>query len=64
MRQLRDAGLIAPGPDLTITAKGTGTRERIEAETDRYFFASWPDSVGAKAEWIIDRLGAVNAALA
>ena len=70
LQQLRDAGLLAPGSDrsdrsdLTITAKGTGTRERIEAETDRYFFASWPDSVGAKAEWIIDRLGAVNAALA
>lgn len=67
LQELRDAGLLAPGPDqsdLTITAKGTGTRQRIEAETDRYFFAPWPDRVGAKAEWIVERLGAVNAALA
>lgn len=70
LQQLRDAGLLAGGPhqldqsDLALTAKGTGTRDRIEAETDRYFFVPWPDSVGAKAEWIIDRLGAVNAALA
>ena len=73
VQQLRDAGLVAPGPhqadqadraDLVVTAKGTGTRERIEAETDRYFFAPWPESVGAKASWIVDRLGAVNAALA
>ena len=70
VQQLRDAGLVAPGlnradqADLVVTAKGTGTRERIEAETDRYFFAPWPESVGAKASWIVDRLGAVNAALA
>ena len=67
LRQLRDAGLVAPGADgadLVVTAKGAGTRERIEAETDRYFFTPWPESVGAKASWIVDRLGAVNAALA
>lgn len=65
VRQLRDAGLVAPGGDeLTVTPKGTGTRERIEAETDRYFFAPWPDSVGAKADWLVDRLGAVNASFA
>ena len=64
LQQLRDAGLVGPGPDLRLTAKGTGTRERIEAETDRYFFAPWPDSVGARADWIADRLGAVNTALA
>ena len=64
LQQLRDAGLIAAGPELVVTAKGTGTRERIEAETDRYFFTPWPDRVGAEADWLIDRLGAVNAALA
>lgn len=64
LQQLRDAGLIGAGPaELDLTAKGTGTRERIEAETDRYFFAPWPDSVGAKVDWIVDRLGAVNSAL-
>ena len=62
LQQLRDGGLL--GPDLALTAKGTGTRERIEAETDRYFFAPWPDRVGARADWLIERLGAVNAALA
>jgi hypothetical protein len=64
LQQLRDAGLIGPGLDLVVTAKGTGTRERIEAETDRYFFSPWPESVGAVAEWLVDRLTAVNAALA
>lgn len=65
LQQLRDAGLVAgDGADLALTGKGTGTRERIEAETDRYFFAPWPDAVGAKADWLSDRLAAVNAALA
>ena len=67
LQQLRDAGLVTTGPheaDLVVTAKGAGARERIEAETDRYFFAPWPDSVGAQADWIVDRLAAVNAALA
>ncbi len=66
VQELRDAGLVAPGADdaLTVTTKGTGTRERIEVETDRYFFAPWPDSVGAKADWLVDRLGAVNASFA
>lgn len=62
LHSLEEAGLI--GPDLALTAKGTGTRERIEAETDRYFFAPWPESVGARADLLIARLGAVNAALA
>ena len=67
LRQLRDAGLVAPGADgadLVVTAKGAGTRERIEAETDRYFFTPWPAGVGAETGWIADRLEAVNAALA
>lgn len=62
VQQLRDAGLV--GADLAVTPKGTGTRERIEAETDRYFFTPWPDGVGARADWLTDRLTAVNAALA
>lgn len=64
IRELREAGLVTPGEPLVTTAGGAGTRERIEAETDRYFFAPWPDSVGQKADWLIDRLGAVNEALA
>ena len=64
VQELRDAGLVAAGLPLAATSKGTGTRERIEAETDRYFFAPWPDSVGRKADQLIERLGAVNEALA
>lgn len=34
------------------------------AETDRYFFAPWPDDVGAEATWIESALARTNAALA
>ena len=64
VRELREAGLITAAEPLSTTPTGTGTRQRIEAETDRYFFAPWPDSVGLKADWLVDRLGAVNEALA
>jgi len=64
VQQLRSAGLLAAGPALALTAKGVAVRERIEAETDRYFFAPWPDAVGAQTEWATERLAAVNAALA
>ena len=64
IRQLRGAGLLSAGPGLELTPNGTATRERIEAETDRYFFAPWPESVGQQAEWVTERLAAVNAALA
>jgi hypothetical protein len=61
VQQLGDAGLVSA---LAVTSAGASTRERIEAETDRYFFAPWPDAVGAQAEWLTERLAAVNAALA
>jgi hypothetical protein len=64
LRQLRAAGHLTADPGLALTAKGTATRLGIEAETDRYFFAPWPDAVGAQAEWVTERLAAVNAALA
>jgi len=64
VQQLRSAGLLAAGPALALTAKGVAVRERIEAETDRYFFAPWPDAVGAQSDWLTERLAAVNAALA
>jgi len=60
-KSLRGLIFILPG---YLTAQGTATRERIEAETDRYFFAPWPDAVGAQTEWATERLAAVNAALA
>lgn len=61
LAELRAGGLLAAG--LTLSPTGTALRERIEAETDRYFFAPWPDAVGAEATWIGERLAAVNAAL-
>ena len=63
-RQLRDAGLVTEGSGLALTPAGTAVRERIEAETDRYFFAPWPDAPAAQAGWATERLAAVNAALA
>ena len=62
--RLRVDGLFTSGPELALTLKGTAVRERIEAETDRYFFAPWPDRVAAQADWVTERLAAVNAALA
>jgi hypothetical protein len=64
LQQLRAAGHLTAGPALALTPAGTATRERIEAETDRYFFAPWPDAVGAQADWVTERLAEVNAALA
>jgi hypothetical protein len=62
--QLRGSGLLTSGPTLALTDVGTTVRERIEAETDRYFFAPWPDGAAAEAGWLVDRLSAVNTALA
>jgi hypothetical protein len=64
VRELRGTGLLTAGPELALTPAGTETRERIEAATDRYFFGPWPEAVGAQAGWIVDRLTAVNTALA
>jgi helix-turn-helix protein len=64
VRSLRTAGLLTGGPGLGLSPNGTATRERIEAETDRYFFAPWPDAVGQQADWLTERLAEVNAALA
>ena len=64
VRQLRIDGLLTSGPELALTPQGRLTRERIEAETDRYFFTPWPDAVGAQTDWVTERLAEVNAALA
>jgi hypothetical protein len=64
VQQLRSDGSLAPGEPLSLTAAGRTLRERVEAETDRYFFAPWPDAVGAKAAWLTERLSEVNEALA
>jgi len=64
LQQLRASGSVTPAPGLALTDAGTKMRERIEADTDRYFFAAWPDAVGAQADWMVDRLTAVNVGLA
>lgn len=62
--KLRGIDLLTSGPALALTDAGKRTREQVEAATDRYFFAPWPDAVGAEASWLEDRLAAVNAGLA
>lgn len=64
VQQLRSDGSLGDGQPLRLTPAGKTLRERIEAETDRYFFGPWPDPVGAKAAWLTERLAAVNEALA
>ena len=60
---LRARGLLDQGT-LALTPEGRALRERIERETDRYFYGPWPDEVGAEAAWLEDALGRTNAALA
>jgi helix-turn-helix protein len=60
--RLRERGYIAPN-HLETTTEGARMRQQIEDETDRLFFAPWPDDVGAKGRWIASTLAAVNAAL-
>ena len=64
VERLRVDGQLTSGPELALTPQGTVARERIEAETDRYFFAPWPDAVGAETDWVTERLSKVNAMLA
>jgi hypothetical protein len=63
VQHLRAGGLLTDGPELGLTPAGREARERIEAWTDRYFFAPWPDAVGAETGWVTERLARVNAAL-
>lgn len=60
---LRRAGLVEALEPLRPTARGRADRDAIEADTDRSFFAPWPDDVGAEAGWVKDHLTQVNAAL-
>ncbi|HEV8471094.1 MAG TPA: hypothetical protein VGR46_15965 [Candidatus Limnocylindria bacterium] len=61
--RLREDGLVAPDV-LRTTERGAQVRQRIEDETDRLFFAPWPEEVGAKGDWIAEKLALLNAALA
>ena len=63
LARLRAEGLIERDA-LRATAKGATARQAIEDDTDRLFFAPWPDDVGARGPWIAEKLIEVNSALA
>jgi hypothetical protein len=48
--------LAAAGGALRLTPAGRATREAIEAETDRVYFAPWPPMGSGDAEWLYDAL--------
>ncbi len=59
--ELERAGYVSlEYPAVTITDRSRQVRDAIERETDRVFFAPWPD-IGA--EWVSDQLEALGAAL-
>jgi helix-turn-helix protein len=62
LSRLRADGFVEPARTAT-TARGASVRQQIEDDTDRRFFAPWPDEVGADVEWIEARLRAINTAL-
>jgi hypothetical protein len=63
LARLRKDGLVKPDV-LAVTERGRDARQRIEDETDRRFFAPWPDDVGAQGAWMTEKLTAINTALA
>lgn len=60
---LRQSGLVESAEPLRPSPRGRSERDAIEMDTDRAFFAPWPDDVGSEAAWIGDQLAQVNAAL-
>src|SRR2546428_5068520 len=63
LARLRKDGLVEADA-LKATTQGANVRQKIEEETDRLFFAPWPDDVGARGAWIAEKLIEVNSALA
>lgn len=61
--RLRADGLVG-AHTLQVTERGASARQRIEEETDRCFFAPWPDDVAREAAWIESALREINARLA
>ena len=61
LTRLRHDGLVAADGTPRTTDKGAKARRAIEDETDRLFFAAWPEDVGSAAGWIRERLAVVNA---
>ncbi|HEX4744131.1 MAG TPA: hypothetical protein VFW12_05605 [Candidatus Limnocylindria bacterium] len=62
LERLRRDGRVEPG-SLRLTARGRSDRDAIESETDRLFFAPWPEAVGAEGPWIRERLEEAVAAI-
>ena len=62
LERLRRDGRVEPG-SLRLTERGRADRDAVEAETDRLFFAPWPDEVGSEGAWIRDRLEEAVAAI-
>ena len=63
LAKLRKDGLVSKDR-LAVTERGGAARQGIEDETERRFFAPWPDDVGAQGTWMTERLTAINSALA
>jgi hypothetical protein len=61
LARLRRDGLVATDDPPRTTEKGAKARQAIEDETDRLFFSGWPDDAAASANWIREKLAAVNA---
>lgn len=58
----RRGDLVRDGDTLRLTAQGTASREAIEAETDRRYFAGWPvgdalAQIGDDLKTVVDALG-------
>ena len=62
LERLRRDGRVEPG-SLRLTDRGRSDRDAVEAETDRLFFAPWPEDAGAEGAWIRDRLAEAVAAI-
>ena len=55
--------LVREGDALRLTSSGNAVRDRIEAETDRISFASWPSLSSEEIAWRRATLDAVIAGL-
>jgi hypothetical protein len=58
-RLIADGYVVRAGVSLALTPRGQTTRDAIEAETDRVYFAPWPPLVPADVAWLRDTLQAV-----
>jgi hypothetical protein len=57
VRALREAGyVLGEGEHLALTASGQQVRTRIEEETDRIYFTSWPPLTPEDLNWLYSSL--------